>query len=147
MDHKKYNAMFEILGANDVKLLKYHLNRGDDPNDHPVNYHSPLEMGIHNNNADVVRMLLEAGADPNRKSSGGDTSLTFLFDQVDRMKPEIVTLLIHYGANPHISNSRGDTPYILLEENRESLSDQEYKELFDILDSLNESIKEPDPDQ
>lgn len=65
------------------------------------------------NRAEVVRLLLEPGADPNVTFSNpdeGQRGLTPLMVAVDAPeKIEIVKLLLQHGANPHLATNKGNT--------------------------------------
>ncbi len=65
------------------------------------------------NRAEVVRLFLEAGADPNVTVSNpdeGQRGLTPLMFAVDVPgKIEIIRLLLQHGANPHLATNKGNT--------------------------------------
>jgi ankyrin repeat protein len=56
---------------------------------------------------DVVKELLERGANPNLRNSAGQTPLTFA---AGRGFAEIVSLLLSKGGNPNDQDDNGDTP-------------------------------------
>jgi ankyrin repeat protein len=58
-------------------------------------------------NADVVRLLLDAGADANARESGGGTALLFA---ARRDTPEIALLLLDHGAKVNAADNGGTTP-------------------------------------
>lgn len=64
----------------------------------------------------LVRLLLEAGADPNAQQEDGSTPL---HEAVHRSHSELVELLLTHGANPHVSNDAGDSAYQLAEQRGE----------------------------
>jgi len=55
--------------------------------------------------AEVVRLLLAAGADVNARDAEGDTALLFC-----HMNLELASLLLRAGADPNVRNHGGDTP-------------------------------------
>lgn len=63
--------------------------------------------------AEIVRLFLEAGADPNVTCANpdeGQRGLTPLMLAVDvPEKIEIVRLLLQHGANPHVTTNKGNT--------------------------------------
>ena len=65
------------------------------------------------NRTEIVRMFLEAGADPNVTVSNPDegqrgvTALMFAVDLPEKI--EIVKLLLQHGANPHLATNKGNT--------------------------------------
>ena len=68
----------------------------------PGDYDS-LEEG--SDRAEVVRLLLAAGADVNARDAQGNTALLFCHRNV-----ELASLLLHAGADPNVRNNDGDTP-------------------------------------
>jgi len=55
--------------------------------------------------AEVVSLLLAAGADVNARDAEGDTALLFC-----HMNLELASLLLRAGADPNVRNHGGDTP-------------------------------------
>lgn len=74
--------------------------------------YTPLSYAIEQGNADLVRALLEAGADPNAKTRYGNAPLHIAVD-----KPEILTLLLGAKADPDIESSAGTTAIVSAIEN------------------------------
>lgn len=66
-----------------------------DPDDRP--YNSLLAESAAQGHEGVVRLLLQRGADPNRRARRGETPL-FLAEG----RPRIMKLLIRHGADPNI---------------------------------------------
>jgi cytohesin len=96
-------------GAEAVKLL---LDRGMDPNSavapsaweqgHPKDAHgydTALILAMGNKDPEVVRLLLAAGADPNRRGRRGTTAL---FEAVHRNGIDAAKLLLAHGADPNL---------------------------------------------
>jgi len=63
------------------------------------------------NKAEMLPMLLEKGADPNKVTEDGDTALHFICEQASsQVQSMLVTRLIEAGADPKKVNRRMDTP-------------------------------------
>lgn len=73
-----WKAMFLAVQTGDIKLVKYYLKIGIDPNyQHPEFMAAPLVESIRFNHLDIAKLLLENGANPNIKEDyEGDTSLS-----------------------------------------------------------------------
>ena len=65
---------------------------------------TPLFHACHNNQPEIVRLLLNAGADPNRATASGDTPLATacLHTLSQECDPDIITMLLEAGANETI---------------------------------------------
>ncbi len=89
-------SIHEASKTGDIDALITHLKNGTDPNllDAEENEFTPL-FGAEN--TDVVRILLNHGADPNYQTSFGHTPL-----QSHMYYPSRVKLLIEYGADVNI---------------------------------------------
>ena len=61
-----------------------------------------LRLAVCNNQTESVRLLLEAGANPNIQNTNGNTPL---IRAVAQGYTEITKLLLEHGANPHIRNN------------------------------------------
>ena len=74
--------------------------------------HTPLALASRDGKVDVVRVLLEAGADVNKSTTGGDghTPLTFasVYGEV-----EVARVLLEAGADMNKRNSEGRSPLYL----------------------------------
>jgi len=65
-----------------------------------------LQFAARQNHADTVRVLLDAGANPNAALTNGWTSLLWA---VERGSAEVVRMLIEAGADPNVTTSSGVT--------------------------------------
>ena len=77
-----------------------------------------LMKAADNNQTDVVRYLLNNGANVNKQNSSGDTALHFAFcsNSTDAMR-----ILLQHGARKDIKNDRGYKP---MDPERFDLSDE-----------------------
>src|SRR6185369_14807179 len=75
--------------------------------------HKPLILAVFWNRAEIVRLLLQAGADPNITTCEPEEDLfdeTALMLAVDRSeKIRVVELLLEYKANPNLTTNQGLT--------------------------------------
>lgn len=67
-----------------------------------------IVIAAQNGHVEVVRALLEGGADPNIANDFGDTALHKAPTVVD--SPELIELLVAAGANIDAADNRDDTP-------------------------------------
>ena len=85
-------------------LLRDPTTQADEPDSAGV---APLFHACHNNQADVVELLLEAGADPNRKTPDGDSPLATAC--LHRLSQEcdisIIKALLRAGARQSIESA------------------------------------------
>jgi len=92
------------------------------------NNETPLMHATRNNNIDIVKVLLQAGAQVNMQNRDGDTAL---HDLDPLTKPEIVKLIIDAGANVNLQNRIGQTPILsllyYLQEEPENFNDDTYQ--------------------
>lgn len=92
----------------DVALVAECIRLGADVNTpDPQNGCSPLHEAAQRGPAEIVQQLLEAGANPNHKSTRGHTPLHYACSEPD---PVAVRLLLEHGGNPNSSDGRGFTP-------------------------------------
>jgi ankyrin repeat protein len=63
----------------------------------------------------LIRLLLEAGADPNTRNVGGDAALHAALRGTRPPSSEVMTLLLDAGADPNAKNSKQETPRQLAE--------------------------------
>jgi ankyrin repeat protein len=107
-------SIFDFIDAVDIEGLGDCLKHGADPNArHPDEIndeysYTPLQLSCFTREIELIRILLENGADPNEKSDyNGGTSLHIA---VIKDNEEIVKLLLEFGANPNEQNRFGHTP-------------------------------------
>ena len=68
---------------------------------------TPLLVATRNSNPDIVRALLNTGANVDAMATNGDTPLLIAIGKKDL---ELVKLLIKGGANVGLANKKGETP-------------------------------------
>jgi len=99
-----------LIGAarcGDVAAIRSLIANGADPGLRGgVNGWPPLMHAIHKDQKKAVEALLDAGADPNERSSGGSTALIMAAGYGNTA---IVRLLLKYGADPRMLDCNGDS--------------------------------------
>jgi ankyrin repeat protein len=93
------NPLLEAASAGKAKLVQRMLELGIDANiqDSMGGQNTALHCAIQRNHWEVCRVLLEAGADPNRMAFGFQTPLHMAFNENHE---DIAGLLLDYGAEP-----------------------------------------------
>lgn len=93
---------------NDIDLVKSLINRGEDINSGKWTKRStPLMLAAQNGNLEIAQILLDAGADPGKRSISGSTALHYACWQGNF---EIARLLIKNGANIFTVNKGREMP-------------------------------------
>ena len=107
-------AVFTGVSAAHVGVIKALLDAGARPSAVDGNGLTVLQrFSRHSeNNGAIVRLLLQAGADPDRKDPRGDAPLHAAIKSGGSYgKAEVVEALLDGGANPCVRDARGSTPY------------------------------------
>lgn len=105
-------TLTQAIENDDTKTVNTLLDHGSNPN-MPDKYkygYTPLELAAIYGHADVEKILLEHGADVNRRSQNGNTPL---IAAANSGHADVAKVLLIHGANPNITNSIGDTPILL----------------------------------
>ncbi len=81
-----------------------------------INVSSPegytyLMIAVMQYKADIVKLLLEAGADPNIGRKDGVRPLAIIFLKRMDNREEIIRLLTDYGADPSLADKPGQTAF------------------------------------
>ncbi|KPI37179.1 40S ribosomal protein S12 [Cyphellophora attinorum] len=82
---------------------------------------TPLQIAALEGFTDIVRFLLESGAEVDTLNIDKDSPL---IDAVENQHFEVVELLLQHGANPRLANAKGDEPYDLVK-----ADDEHYKQI------------------
>ena len=70
--------------------------------------YAPLHWAAEHGNVDMVRLLIDAGADINEREQ--EDQFTALSVAVQQEHKEVVILLLNSGANPNLEDENGSTP-------------------------------------
>jgi hypothetical protein len=91
------------IEENRSDVVLWLLNEGANP-DGVYSRGGPLRVAIHNKDEDMVRLLLEHGADPN--AGKGDVMVSAIGEE----DLGIIRLLLEHGADPDLDFGAGGTP-------------------------------------
>jgi hypothetical protein len=98
-------SLYETIRDGLTDMLEERLDEGLDPNTIVGNDDPILILAAKYNKPNIVKLLLDRGADPNIRIRGGKTALF-----IKALNPDIVDSLIRYGADVNIKNDHGETP-------------------------------------
>lgn len=103
-DNHGINALEVTPHPNQHKLVALALAGGADVNEGAGYWHTtPLMQAARSGDADTVRLLLDAGADVNKRNAGGMTALSWA---TCANHPEIVQMLLAAGAMVNVPTTR-----------------------------------------
>jgi len=102
-----YQSVARLAAANDAAGVQSLINQGNSPNDTDDAGHAGLHLAAIGGNAQIVAILIRAGAQIDLKDPLGDTPL---FYAADRDRPDICKLLLDTGASADAQNRSGVTP-------------------------------------
>lgn len=77
---------------------------------------SPVQMAALKGHVEIVKLLIDAGANINGANRFGDTPL---IDAVENSHADVVELLLEHGVDPWRANNRGDRPADLVNDDDE----------------------------
>jgi ankyrin repeat protein/mono/diheme cytochrome c family protein len=101
--------LMTALRKGDRPLLRRLLDTSaDHVNRYGMDGGTPLVDAALYGDAEDVRRLLEAGADPNLRSAGNTTALMFAVDDADKTR-----LLLEHGADPNARSDEGQTALMI----------------------------------
>lgn len=118
----------------------------DDMNDKKTVLMFACQVGV----IEIIGFLLKGGADPNQKSTKGNTALMFTASTRLTYQRNILVLLLQYGADPSLMNNQGQTAFDLcvyddckkilnlVEEPDDSEEPDDYSEDMEIDDEVSE---------
>lgn len=122
----------------DLAAVKLLISRGADANESDYGGFTCLHEASLAGHADIVKFLLESGADVNRQALEAGDYETPLMDAAENRHTETVRILLEHGADPNITNSDGFSAltkiYHLQADNAE-----DYEEVIQLLDSATDA--------
>jgi ankyrin repeat protein len=108
---KQTGVMISASQKGDLKALRAAIRNGADVNerfsDEKGGFTSLLHLLAYQGRADVLKILLEANANPDRKDSHGETPIK---SAILGGHLELVRLLLEFGASVNDCDEDGDTP-------------------------------------
>jgi ankyrin repeat protein len=91
---------------------------------------TPLYTAAVQGETEIVRLLLEAGADPNRES-GGQSEGTPLCAAASWGRTDVVWLLLQHGADPNLAERADEVPMTALAWARRNHPEESVRLLLD----------------
>lgn len=120
----KLKKVFDAIQNGSYNLVENFLNSGVPVNTKNAKGQSLLYFACMRGNVEIVKLLLQKGANPNSKSNDGDFPLIEAVYFED--KPEILEILLSEGADPNMQDTYGDTALIVA-------ADEGYKKFIELL--------------
>ena len=117
--------------SNNKKIAKVNLKYGADINLEANNGYTPLYGAIHDEKPEMIKFLIENGADINKKTDGNTPLHAALQCEEDGF--ECLEILLENGADLSIPNKEGKTPRFLIENSNNA-------ELLEILEKHDQCI-------
>jgi ankyrin repeat protein len=100
--------LYQAAGDGDAAQVSRLLDAGIDANARTSNGSYALNNAAVEVRVDVVRLLLDRGADPNVQNGQGDTPLTCVIKYAGR-HPATVKLLVDAGTDLTLKDAKGNT--------------------------------------
>jgi ankyrin repeat protein len=107
------DSLIDAILASQIEQAAALVARGAPVNALSQHGSTPLYTAVVQGELEIVRMLLEAGADPN-KESAGHTDGTPLCAAASWGRTEVVRLLLWHGADPNLIERTGEVPMTAL---------------------------------
>jgi len=104
--------LLDAIRAKDIQVVRQLLSKGGvalDPPAKPYSVNKPLAYACAYGSLDIVKLLVEAGADPNGRTAYGDTPL---IKADEHGNYDICEYLIEVGADINVPNDFGVSPFI-----------------------------------
>jgi ankyrin repeat protein len=101
------DSLIDAIYGSQTKRVASLILRGAPVNGSTKAGSTPLYVAAVQGEAEIVRLLLEAGADPNRESMD-ETEGTPLCAAAAHDRAEIVRLLLEHGADPNVVEGKDD---------------------------------------
>ena len=105
---KEDEKLFEAARRGDLNEVRDALRQGADPTARAERGHTPLHAAALEGHAEVVGLLIDAGADVNARTSG--TKTTPLHSAAGGGHAEVARLLLEHGADPGAKTVEGIPP-------------------------------------
>lgn len=99
----RWNRLHRSLNVPDktpAEVIKFYVDNGVEVNGQDGSGATPLHYAVRSNNTPAVKILLEAGADPNISDCEGVTPFDNSFAK-ERLDFVMIEELLRYGANPN----------------------------------------------
>jgi ankyrin repeat protein len=96
----------------DSSLVKLLLDRGASASKGPPNMRGwvPLHFAAQAGNLESIKLLLNAGADPNAQAPGGQTPLVLAAERLSRLQSaSVIVFLLGRGARVNVPDMQGET--------------------------------------
>lgn len=128
-DYTKHSRLHYVVEDSDIALIQSLLDEGTDINIKNIYDASPLFWA---KRAEVMKYLLDHGADPNIAANEEEECVTPIFIAIQNNNLEAVKLLLSYGASVNVKNLNLETPLHQACTNINS-STNNYPEIVEIL--------------
>ena len=108
VEHWNYLHRTNLINPSPKETIQFYLEHGVPVNAQDCYGMTPLHYAVREHNYDAVKLLLEAGEDPNIENKDDTTAIRQTISQIPLKEDiPIIELLIQYGAEPYKKNSYG----------------------------------------
>ena len=115
------SALFSAVVRHEVELAAFLIDSGADFNViRPTSDYTTWILACFYGVPDMVRLLLDRGADPNAVSARGDWPL-----KIALLRPEVLSVLLEHGADPSRTFADGSPPILELVQREQSKHTQQ----------------------
>lgn len=134
--------VFIAASKNDLEQVRHWLtHQGGAGYIHTNDGLTPLSFAIQHNNKEMIELLLQYGADPDRSLAGFGDSLKPLDLAILRKDPMIVQLLLDYGASPSFKGNEGAPLDVINNDLGKQLSADDRQNLIQIKGMVEKAIQ------